>query len=159
MQDSTCQFELRDRQTRVTPDVTLKTAAVIAERRCATRHRSLALNFPTAMGRKREMSILSRIKIIVFIWSILAAVMLGVTTARADEPGCSQVTVDSGYSPPASAYYIYPRQTVLPFYQWENNNGYCGEVCADRGGSQQRSMDVAVLYPAALRVGIVPIRS
>jgi len=70
------------------------------------------------------MDILCRKKIIVFILPILLA-ELSVAAAHADEPGCSQSTVDSGYSPPATAYYLYPRQTVLPFYQWENNNGYC----------------------------------
>jgi hypothetical protein len=70
---------------------------------------------------------------LVFLSSILAFEFT-VVTARSDEPGCSQAAVDSGYSPPATAYYIYPRQAVLPFYQWENNNGYCGEVCIMEAG-------------------------
>jgi hypothetical protein len=40
---------------------------------------------------------------------------------------CSQTIID-GTTVPASTYYINPRQTITPFYQWENNNGYCGEV-------------------------------
>ncbi len=33
-----------------------------------------------------------------------------------------------GTTPPTTTSYIYPRQPVVPFYQWENNDGYCGEV-------------------------------
>ena len=40
---------------------------------------------------------------------------------------CSSSLID-GYHPPKSLYYIHPRVPVQPFYQWENNNGYCGEV-------------------------------
>ncbi len=46
---------------------------------------------------------------------------------QAAEPNCGQSLVD-GTTPPATASYIYPRQPVVPFYQWENNDGYCGEV-------------------------------
>ena len=30
--------------------------------------------------------------------------------------------------------FIYPRQPVKPFYQWENNDGYCGEVSMIEAG-------------------------
>ncbi|HTR60968.1 MAG TPA: hypothetical protein VMH37_04635 [Candidatus Binataceae bacterium] len=46
---------------------------------------------------------------------------------------CDQGAVD-GTIAPATASYIYPRQTVTPFYQWENNNGYCGEVSMIQAG-------------------------
>jgi hypothetical protein len=46
---------------------------------------------------------------------------------QAAEPDCGQSLVD-GTTPPTTASYIYPRQPVVPFYQWENNDGYCGEV-------------------------------
>jgi hypothetical protein len=46
---------------------------------------------------------------------------------------CSQAQVD-GTSPPATSSYIYPRQMVTPFYQWENNSGYCGEVTMIEAG-------------------------
>jgi len=58
--------------------------------------------------------------------SLIAALILQPDVPAA-EPDCGQALVD-GTTPPATAYYIYPRQTVTPFYQWENNDGYCGEV-------------------------------
>jgi hypothetical protein len=48
-------------------------------------------------------------------------------TAHAAESDCGQKLVD-GTTPPATTSYIYPRQPLQPFYQWENNDGYCGEV-------------------------------
>src|SRR5580765_8391404 len=41
-------------------------------------------------------------------------------------PQCPQSSVD--HSPPATTHYVYPLRPVVPFYQWENNIGYCGEV-------------------------------
>jgi hypothetical protein len=64
---------------------------------------------------------------IVPIGVMLLQVLVLKPGARADEPGCGQALVD-GTTPPATAFYIYPRQPVTPFYQWENNRGYCGEV-------------------------------
>lgn len=32
---------------------------------------------------------------------------------------------------------IYPKNTVMPFYQWMNNNGYCGEVSLIQAGMNQ----------------------
>jgi len=60
-------------------------------------------------------------------------VVVGLGLAQAAEPGCGQQLVD-GTSPPATASYIYPRQPVTPFYQWENNDGYCGEVSMMQAG-------------------------
>jgi len=51
----------------------------------------------------------------------------------AAEPDCGQPLVD-GTTPPATTSYIYPRQTLHPFYQWENNDGYCGEVSMMEAG-------------------------
>jgi len=52
--------------------------------------------------------------------------------AVASAPACGQVQVEkllgAPAPPAASARYIVPRATVAPFYQWESNNGYCGEV-------------------------------
>lgn len=56
-----------------------------------------------------------------------------VTSVRANEPNCTQQLVD-GTIPPPTTYFIYPRQTVTPFYQWENNDGYCGEVSMMEAG-------------------------
>jgi len=62
------------------------------------------------------------------------AVALALATASwANEPGCSQKLVD-GTTPPATANFIYPPQAVTPFYQWENNDGYCGEVSMMQAG-------------------------
>jgi hypothetical protein len=58
--------------------------------------------------------------------------------ARAATPGCGQAQVEALWGappPPApSLHYIYPRQPVTPFYQWENNDGYCGETSLMIGG-------------------------
>ena len=52
--------------------------------------------------------------------------------AAASAPGCGQAPVEALLGAPAppgpSKFYIVPNDTVTPFYQWENNNGYCGEV-------------------------------
>ncbi len=66
-------------------------------------------------------------------------------TLRAAAPGCGQAQVEKLWfappppTPPANMTFIYPGKgvanstafspsTVQPFYQWEANNGYCGEV-------------------------------
>lgn len=40
---------------------------------------------------------------------------------------CPTSLID-GYETPNSNNFIYPRKTIQPIYQWQNNNGYCGEV-------------------------------
>jgi hypothetical protein len=50
------------------------------------------------------------------------------TSPPPTNPSCPQTTVANEKEPPATTSYIYPRHGVVPFYQWENNNGYCGEV-------------------------------
>ncbi len=64
---------------------------------------------------------------------LVAAQVVSIHSVRAAAPGCSQTLVD-GTTAPATASYIYPSQPVVPFYQWENNNGYCGEVSMMQGG-------------------------
>jgi len=54
-------------------------------------------------------------------------------SSQAAESDCSQKLVD-GAAPPATTAYIYPLQPVKPFYQWENNDGYCGEVSMMQAG-------------------------
>jgi hypothetical protein len=61
------------------------------------------------------------------VWLALA------NCAGAAEPNCSQKLVD-GTTPPSTIYSIYPRQPLQPFYQWENNDGYCGEVSMMQAG-------------------------
>jgi hypothetical protein len=53
--------------------------------------------------------------------------------AEAEQKNCSQTEID-GTTPPATQYFIDPRVPVMPFYQWENNNGYCGEVAIMEAG-------------------------
>ncbi len=53
--------------------------------------------------------------------------------AFAAKPGCSQATIE-GSAPPATPFYIYPKLPVKPFYQWENNDGYCGETSLIQAG-------------------------
>jgi hypothetical protein len=65
--------------------------------------------------------------------SVLAALFAAALCAPAAEPDCGQKLVD-GTAPPVTTSYIYPRQTVQPFYQWENNDGYCGEVSMMQAG-------------------------
>jgi hypothetical protein len=63
-----------------------------------------------------------------FVFSIALA-----QTAGAAESTCTQKLVD-GTEPPATTSYIYPRVPVQPFYQWESNDGYCGEVSMMEAG-------------------------
>jgi hypothetical protein len=46
---------------------------------------------------------------------------------QAAEPNCTQNRLD-GTKPLKTKFMIYPAQAVVPFYQWQSNNGYCGEV-------------------------------
>jgi len=64
---------------------------------------------------------------------LLPLLFLVAALSPAAEPNCGQQLVD-GTTPPATSAYIYPRQTVKPFYQWENNDGYCGEVSLMQAG-------------------------
>jgi hypothetical protein len=67
---------------------------------------------------------------------VMALVMTGTLAlpkpVLASAPGCGQAQVEKllGAVPPPgpSNSYIYPRQGVTPYYQWESNNGYCGET-------------------------------
>ena len=64
---------------------------------------------------------------------IVALSLTIVPWASGSESSCTQQRVD-GTLPPATTSYIYPRQAVTPFYQWENNYGYCGEVSMMQAG-------------------------
>ncbi|MGA3210996.1 MAG: hypothetical protein ABSD20_06785 [Terriglobales bacterium] len=64
---------------------------------------------------------------------ILVSMTIAVRHSEAAEANCNQKLVD-GTTVPATTSYIYPSQTVVPFYQWENNNGYCGEVSMMQAG-------------------------
>jgi hypothetical protein len=61
------------------------------------------------------------------------AVTLPIYSVTASESDCGQKLVD-GTTPPVTTSYIYPRQALKPFYQWENNDGYCGEVSMMEAG-------------------------
>ncbi len=69
----------------------------------------------------------ARLALIFLLMALLAP------SAAASEANCTQTLVD-GTTPPATTFYIYPRQAVKPFYQWENNDGYCGEVSMMQAG-------------------------
>ena len=62
----------------------------------------------------------------------VTAMSVVLNTAHASAAGCGQAEVEKLLGAPAppgpSAYYVVPNATVAPFYQWESNNGYCGEV-------------------------------
>ncbi len=48
-------------------------------------------------------------------------------------PTCTQSLAD-GTTPPATTAFIYPSRRITPFYQWIDNNGYCGEVSMIQAG-------------------------
>jgi hypothetical protein len=56
----------------------------------------------------------------------LAALIAIATNLQASKEPCNQSLIDQ--LPPTTSSYIYPRVPVQPFYQWQNNYGYCGEV-------------------------------
>lgn len=64
---------------------------------------------------------------------IALGMMTVATCCQAAEPNCTQNRVD-GTRPPKTHSMIHPAQTVVPFYQWQNNNGYCGEVSMIQAG-------------------------
>ena len=67
---------------------------------------------------------------------VLANTIVAVPSIEAAESICTQNRVD-GTTIPATTSYIYPYpapKSVVPFYQWENDNGYCGEVSMIQAG-------------------------
>lgn len=46
---------------------------------------------------------------------------------------CDQSLAD-GTTPPRTTSFIYPRVPITPFYQWESNDGYCGETSLLQAG-------------------------
>jgi hypothetical protein len=54
-------------------------------------------------------------------------------SSQAAEPTCTQNRLD-GTKPPKTRFRIHPAQTVVPFYQWQSNKGYCGEVSMIQAG-------------------------
>jgi hypothetical protein len=67
---------------------------------------------------------------------VLANTIVAVPSIEAAETNCTQNRVD-GTTIPTTASYIYPYpapKSVVPFYQWENDNGYCGEVSMMQAG-------------------------
>ncbi len=74
------------------------------------------------------------------VFLVLAVIGMDASVSRAEAsaPGCGQAQVERllGAPPPPgpSAHYIEPRGAVTPFYQWENNDGYCGEVSLMQAG-------------------------
>jgi len=67
---------------------------------------------------------------------VLVNTIVAVPSIEAAESNCTQNRVD-GTTIPTTASYIYPYpapKSVVPFYQWENDNGYCGEVSMMQAG-------------------------
>ncbi len=55
------------------------------------------------------------------------ALLASTANLEAQLSPCTQTQID-GTTAPTTTSYIYPRVPLQPFYQWANNNGYCGEV-------------------------------
>jgi hypothetical protein len=70
------------------------------------------------------------IKTFSFVFPLL--ITLG-SAGQAAESSCTQQRID-GTTLPSRTWTISPAREVLPFYQWENDNGYCGEVSMIRAG-------------------------
>ena len=68
------------------------------------------------------------------IFLTLLVAIAGAVAGRAEAPapGCGQARVEARLGAPAppaaSTSHIIPSGTAAPFYQWESNKGYCGEV-------------------------------
>jgi hypothetical protein len=67
---------------------------------------------------------------------VLVNTFVALPTTEAAESNCTQNRVDGTTMPSMASYkhIIRPAQTVVPFYQWENDNGYCGEVSMIQAG-------------------------
>ena len=66
---------------------------------------------------------------------VLVNTFVALPTTEAAESNCDQSRVDHTTMPSQSSYHIIqPAQPVVPFYQWENDNGYCGEVSMIQAG-------------------------
>jgi hypothetical protein len=57
----------------------------------------------------------------------IVALLASTANLEAQLSPCTQTQID-GTTAPTTTSYIYPRVPLQPFYQWANNNGYCGEV-------------------------------
>lgn len=67
------------------------------------------------------------------ITSLLALMALSQLTSFTASAACSQTSLDS-MIPPSRTYSFRPRVPLVGFYQWANNNGYCGEVSLLQSG-------------------------
>ncbi len=69
------------------------------------------------------------------IIALLTASAVCMRATEAAESNCTQNRVDGTIRPsPSAMTYITSTPTVVPFYQWENDNGYCGEVSMIQAG-------------------------
>lgn len=80
--------------------------------------------------RERNSSMI-RDRVLILGLSLVASLTVPTSIEASTEP-CNQSLID--HLPPATAFYIYPRALIQPFYQWENNYGYCGEVSLMEAG-------------------------
>jgi hypothetical protein len=83
------------------------------------------------------------VRTIRYLAALITAVTVGACATSSSSDGdstsqditakkCDQALADR--LPPATTSFIVPRATVVPFYQWEVNNGYCGEVSMMQAG-------------------------
>ena len=66
-------------------------------------------------------------------WLLGLSTVTATTWSHAAEPNCTQNRLD-GTKPPTTQFMVYPAHKVVPFYQWQSNNGYCGEVSLIQAG-------------------------
>ena len=83
------------------------------------------------------------------------------TASAASAPApCDQARLEGVAPPSPRAYAFAPRSQVRPFYQWLNNNGYCGEVSLLAAGmangqwiSQFNARSIASPFPLYPQTG------
>ncbi len=78
------------------------------------------------------------VKIVKYLYTITATASFSLSLFSGLLPtayciSCTQSCIE-GSNPPSSLYYFYPKVNITPFYQWQSNNGYCGEVSLIQSG-------------------------
>lgn len=70
------------------------------------------------------------------LFVLATTLTLGLNVCLGASNGCNQSRVD-GTSIPSTTFTIRPANSITPFYQWNNNGGYCGEVSLIQAGMNQ----------------------
>lgn len=71
-----------------------------------------------------------------FLFVVTTLLTLGMSDCLGASGSCTQNRVD-GTSIPTTTFTISPAKSVTPYYQWNNNLGYCGEVSLIQAGMNQ----------------------